>query len=130
MNYTEWMQSMPNVNRRYIDDAAPEDWAKYDAEFEKWCFEGRDVDTYPYIKWEPTRKLVNSIHYELDSVKTDLLTTKKLVDGTIQELNSVKTDLSILQWDIDRLRKGLKFSAISNILLAVAFILHVVSHWI
>lgn len=109
MTYNKWMQSMPETDRKYIDDAAPEDWAKYDAEFEKWCFEGRDLYPYPYTNWEPTRKLVN---------------------GTRQELNSVKTDLSILQLDVDRLRKGLKFSAISNILLAVAFILHVVSHWI
>lgn len=116
MTYNKWMQSMPEIDRKYIDDAAPEDWAKYDAEFEKWCFEGRDVSPYPYTKWEPTRKLVNGIRYELNSVKT--------------ELNSVKTDFLPLQWDIDRLRKGLKFSAISNILLAVAFILHVVSHWI
>lgn len=120
MTYTEWMHSMPNANRRYIDDASPEDWAKYDAEFEQWCFEGRQYNTSAKTGWEPTRMIVNDIHYDLDTAKSDIFLLQTNVDALRSNTNT----------DIARLRKGLKLSAISNILLAVAFILHVVSHWI
>ncbi len=116
MNYIEWMNSMPRTNRQYIEDAAPGEWAKYDADFEQWCFEGR-VFNASATPWLPTRMLVKDARNELDIAKSELADLQHEVErlrGNTKE-------------DLCRLRKALRISAASNILLAVAFIIYVVN---